>query len=92
MAEQKVKQAPTRTAQWLEALERAGQDQSAAKAVLNTVRDDANATTRDREDFYQALAQQCFVWYLEALRGKPYTPEELQFLVLHEAKKHAEAE
>jgi len=92
MADEQVKLAPTRTAQWLNEMEKAGLDQDMAKTVLNTVRDDAKATTRDKEDFYQALAQQSFVWYLEALRGKPYTAEEMQFLVLNEAKKAMDGE
>jgi len=79
--------APTRTAQWLDRLDQAGPDEAAAKAVLNEVRDDPKATTGDREEFYQSLAQQSFVWYLEALRGKPYTPEEMQFLIMNEVKK-----
>lgn len=79
--------APTRVAAWLDEMRTVGVDQDKAKSVLNKIRDDPNATARDREDFYRALAQQCFVWYLEAIRGKPYTPDEMAFLVSQQAEK-----
>ncbi|MFH1808852.1 MAG: hypothetical protein ABIJ09_08905 [Pseudomonadota bacterium] len=85
MSEQKPKQ--NRVSRWLQDLKQAGPDEAKAKAALNKVRDDTNATARDHEDFYRALAQQSFVWYLEAIRGQPYTAEEMRFLVLSEAKK-----
>lgn len=82
MAEKEV-----RVLQWLRALDQAGKDEGRAKVVLNQVRDDPNATKGEREDFYRALAQQSFVWYLEALRGQPYTAEEMNFLIANEAQK-----
>ncbi len=83
MGEQKM----NRVSGWLKELGEAGPDQAQAQALLNKVRDDKNANAKDREDFYRALAQQSFVWYMEALRGKPYSGEEMRFLVLNEAKK-----
>lgn len=76
-----------RVSGWLDELRQAGHDEGKARAVLNKVRDDKNATARDHEDFYRALAQQSFVWYLEAVRGKAYSPEEMRLLVLNEARK-----
>lgn len=76
-----------RVSGWLDELKQAGPDQEQAQRVLNKVRDDKNATAKDHEDFYRALAQQSFVWYLEAIRGQPYSAEEMRLLVLNEARK-----
>jgi hypothetical protein len=84
-AEPKPKQ--SRVSGWLAELKEAGADQAAAARVLNKVRDDKNATLKDHEDFYRSLAQQSFVWYLEAIRGQPYSAEEMRLLVLNEARK-----
>jgi hypothetical protein len=83
----KPKPKENRVSHWLAELKSAGPDEVKAKLVLNKVRDDKNATARDHEDFYRALAQQSFVWYLEAIRGQPYTSEEMRMLVLAEARK-----
>ena len=79
-----------RVSQWLAELGEAKEDEAKAKAVLNAVRDSTSATEKEREDFFRALAQQSFVWYLEALRGETYSAKEMQFLVLHEAKKNGD--
>src|SRR5687767_11798167 len=65
-----------RVVAWLGELSKAGQDMAKAKAVFNRVRDDKNKT--DQEHFHRTLAQQSFVWYLGALRGKPMTGDELK--------------
>lgn len=66
----------SRAQQWAQQMDAAGLDEAAVKKVLNSVRDSNNATENDREEFYQSLAQQSFVWYVESLRGKPFTEEE----------------
>lgn len=86
-----AKRRSSRVKSWLEQLARTPGDQALAKATLNRIRDDPNATGEDREQFYLALAQQSFVWYLEALRGQPYSAEEIRFLVTQEARKASEA-
>ncbi|MBN2361246.1 MAG: hypothetical protein JXR83_17455 [Deltaproteobacteria bacterium] len=79
----------SRVSRWLEELGSVGNDENKAKAIYKKIREDKNATLQDREDFYRALAQQSFVWYLEALRGKPYTSDEMKVLVAQQAQKEA---
>ena len=83
--------AKSRVSRWLEELGTVGNDQKKAKAAYKKIREDKNATNQDREDFYRALAQQSFVWYLEALRGKPYTPDEMRVLVAQQAQKEGKS-
>lgn len=83
--------AKPRVSRWLEELGTIGNDEKKAKAVYKKIREDKNATIQDREDFYRALAQQSFVWYLEALRGKPYTPDEMKVLVAQQAQKEGKS-
>ena len=63
---------------WLEELSRAGMDMGKAKALLNRVQMDVNATRTDKEHFYRTLAQQSLIWYMGALRGSPLTGDEIK--------------
>lgn len=66
----------SRAQQWALELDAAGVNEDQAKKVLNKVRDDKQATEADREEFYFALAQQSFIWYVECMRGRELSEEE----------------
>jgi hypothetical protein len=71
----------SRAQQWALDLDAAGVNEAEAKKVFNAVRDDPRATQADREEFYSALAQQSFIWYVECLRGSQLTEEEFDRFV-----------
>lgn len=62
---------------WVMELSQAGDSMELAATLLHKVRDDPNATKTDRYHFYRVLAQQSFLWYLGALRGKPLSSAEV---------------
>jgi hypothetical protein len=52
-------------------LRAAGLDTQAFFDALIAIRDDSALPAAHREALYKLIAMECFVWYLEAIRGEP---------------------
>lgn len=66
-----IKRVAPRVQGHIDELRKAGLDTQAFFDALVGIRDDSTLPTAQRDALYRLIASECFIWYLEALRGEP---------------------
>ena len=59
-------------------MQEAGTDTQAFLRALERVRSDIRLEDAEREMIHQAVAMECYVWFLEAVLGEPIDRKELR--------------